>query len=273
MFAITQDLSRRSERAAAQYLLQRYCGPDNPMGTQVLRIGDTFATKVPFLKGNALMNSVHHLEDPALLPEILAFYAATEQPCWVTVPPYLPTAVANALCKAGFHIERYASSMLAEPVPQPRPSAADVREIARAELDVFLDTLNAGFGSDAAMLPNLRRNQRFWCDVPDWHLFLARVDGAPAGAGVLSIHGDIGYLAAASVLPAWRGRGLQSALIAARLARAKTRRCTVVCCGADWGSQSQRNLQRAGLAIAHVKTIWTNHSVETHSRGSSAQAV
>jgi len=264
MPAITQELSRQSERAAAQYLLQRYSGPGNPMGTQVFRSGDMFATKVPFLKDNALMNSVHHLEDPALLPEILAFYAATEQPCWVTVPPYLPIAVANGLAKAGFHIERYASSMVAQPVPQPRTTAADVREIGRDELDVFLDTLNAGFGSDAALLPNLRRNQSFWCDVPDWHLFLARVDGASAGAAVLSIHGDLGYLAAASVLPAYRGRGLQSALIAARLARARTRRCTLVCCGADWGSQSQRNQQRAGLAIAHVKTIWTNRSDESY---------
>ena len=73
------------------------------------------------------------------------------------------------------------------------------------------------------MLANLRRNQSFWCDVPDWHLFLARVDGAPAGAAVLSIHGDIGYLAAGSVLPAFRGRGVHAALIAARLERARAR--------------------------------------------------
>ena len=256
----SQDLSRRIEQAAAQYLLQRYCGPGNPMGTQVLRIGDAFATKVPFAKSSALMNSVHHLEDPALLPEILEFYAATGQPCWVTVPPYIPIAVTNALCAAGFHIERYASSMVAEPVPQQRASTVDVREIERSELDVFLDTLNAGFDADAASLPILRRNQSFWCDMPDWHLFLARVDGAPAGAAVLSIHGDIGYLAAASVLPAYRGRGLQAALIAARIAVARARHCAVVCCGADWGSQSQRNQQRAGLVIAHVKSIWTNSS-------------
>jgi GNAT superfamily N-acetyltransferase len=256
--AITAELSRRIERAAAQYLLQRYCGAGNPMGTQVLRVGDTFATKVPFLKGSALMNSVHHLEDPALLPQFLAFYAATEQPCWVTVPPYIPIAVTNALCKSGFHVERYASSLVAQPVPRSSAVEADVAEIGRDELGVFLDTLNTGFDADAAALPNLRRNQGFWCDVPDWHLYLARVDGAPAGAAVLSVDGDVGYLAAASVLPAYRGRGLQSALIAARLERARTRGCSVVCCGADWGSQSQRNLQRAGLVIAHVKSIWTN---------------
>jgi GNAT superfamily N-acetyltransferase len=266
MSATTAELSRYAERAAAQYLLQRYTGPGNPMGTQVLSIGDTFATKVPFLKQNALMNTVHHLEDPALLPEIVAFYSATEQPCWITVLPYTPVAVTDALPGSGFRVESYSSMMVAGPVPQPLPGDADVEEIGRDQLDVFLDTLNVGFDASPTTLVNLRRNQRFWCDVPGWHLFLARVDGAPAGAAVLSIHDDVGYLAAGSVLPSFRGRGLQAALIAARLKRAAARRCAVVCGGAAWGSQSQRNQQRAGLAIAHVKTIWTNCQIPSAER-------
>ena len=258
MYATTQQLSRHIENAAADYLLQRYSGPGNPMGTHVLRIGGMFATKVPFLKQNKLMNCAHHLDDPALLPEVLAFYAATEQPCRITVLPYTPITVTDALCAAGLRVERYASSLAAEPVPQPQRSAVDVHEINRDELDVFLDTINLGFDADPAMLSNLRRNQSFWCDVLNWHLFLACVDGAPAGAAVLSIHGDVGYLAAGSVLPEYRGRGLQSALIAKRLECARARHCRIVSSGAAWASQSQRNLQRAGLAIAHVRAIWTN---------------
>lgn len=255
----TPEMSRQIESAASQYLLQRYTGhPDNPMGTQVLRLGDTFATKVPFVKSNELFNSVHHLEDPALLPQILASYSQTQQPCWVPVPPYVPIAVTDALINVGFRIERYAASLIATPVPEPRDHSVDVREIGREERDEFLDTINLGFDQNAQMLAGLRRNQSFWCDVPEWQLFLARIGGAPAGAAVLSIHGDIGYLAAASTLPEYRGRGVQSALIAARLACARIRRCTIVSVGTDWGSQSQRNLQRAGLTIAHVKTIWSN---------------
>ncbi len=72
--------------------------------------------------------------------------------------------------------------------------------------------MNMGFDQNPAMLANLRRNQSFWCDVADWHLFLARVDGEPAGAAVLSVHDDIGYLAAGSVLPAFRARGVHAAL-------------------------------------------------------------
>ncbi len=258
MPATAAELSRRIEEAASGYLLARYSGPGNPMGTQVLTRGAMFATKVPFLPQNGLMNSVHGLDDPALLPDVLAFYAATEQACWVTVPPYLPVAVTDALSAAGFRVESYSSAMVAEPVPPTAAGTVDVREIGRADLDVFLDTMNTGFDQTPALLANLRRNQSFWCDVPDWHLFLARINDEAAGAAVLSIHDDIGYLAAGSVLPAFRGRGAHAALIAARLERARTRQCRIVCGNAAWGSQSQRNQQRAGLAIAHVKSIWTN---------------
>jgi GNAT superfamily N-acetyltransferase len=246
------------EEAAAQYRLQRYSGPGNPIGTQVLKRGAMVATKVPFLRQNELMNNVHGLDDPALLPDVLSFYGATEQACWVAVPPYLPIAVTDALSAAGFTVESYSAAMVAEPVPEPPRGTVDVGEIGRTDLDVFLDTMNFGFDPNPAPLANLRRIQSFWCDEANWHLFLARVDGAPAGAAVLSIHGDIGYLAAGSVLPAFRGRGVHAALIAARLYRAKARQCRIVCGNAAWGSQSQRNQQRAGLAIAYVKSIWTN---------------
>ena len=258
MHATTPQLSRQIEANLVEYLVQRYSGPGNPIGTQFFRRGDLVATKVPFLKQNELMNSVHHLEDPAMLGDVLAFYAATEQPCWVPVAPYAPAAVTDALIGAGFRVERYQSTLFAEPVPE-RTYTADAREIDRAELDLFLDTLNLGFDTNPAMLAALRRNQSFWCDVPDWYLYLARVDGVPAGAAVLSIHGDAGYLAAGSVLPEHRGRGLHAALIAARLQRCRARQCRLVSVGAAWGSQSQRNLQRAGLVLTHVKSIWTNN--------------
>lgn len=258
MLATTPELSRRIEAAFSAYLVQRYSGPGNPIGAEFLQRGTMVATKVPFLPQNGLMNSVHGLEDPALLDDVLAFYGATQQGCWVTVPPYLPTAVTDALAASGFCVESYSAAMVAEPVPQTRAFEADVIEIGHADLDTFLDTMNIGFDSPPASLPMLRRNQSFWCDMPNWHLFLARVGGEPAGAAVLSIHDDIGYLAAGCVLPAYRGRGLHAALIAARLDRAKSRQCRIVFGNAAWGSQSQRNQQRAGLVMAYVKSIWAN---------------
>ncbi len=261
MHATTAELSRRIERVAAEYLLQRYTGPGNPMQTRVLDLGDAFATKVPFLPANRLMNCVHGLDDPRLLPDVLAFYAETPQPCWIEVLPYTPAELTRALVRERFCIDAYSSALVAAPIPEARFDPRDgvcVEEIAAAALDEFLDTLNRGFDSPPDALPVLRRNQRFWPGMTNWHLFLATVDGVPGGAAVLSVHDDVAYLAAGSVLPPFRGRGLHAALIAARIEKARARQCRVVCGNAEWGSQSQRNQQRAGLVIAHVRSVWTN---------------
>ena len=138
------------------------------------------------------------------------------------------------------------------------PGTVAVAWVERKDRDLFLDTMNLGFGMPAAQLETVRRNQSFWCDVPNWHLCMARIGGEPAGAAVLSVHGTVGYLAAGSTLPAFRHRGIHAALIAARLKRARELGLAKVTGQADFGSQSQRNQQRAGLAIAHTKSIWTN---------------
>jgi GNAT superfamily N-acetyltransferase len=268
MRASNVDLSRALEQVIGEYRADRYSGPGNPLQAQILRRGTVLATKVPFAPQSPMFNQVNGLEDPADLAEVLEFYRATDQNCWINVPPYCSADLTRALVRAGFAPQSSAAVMWVEPVPEcgsPSGNPA-VDWIDRKDRDLFLDTMNVGFGMPAAQLENVRRNQSFWCDVPTWHLFLARVDGVPAGAAVLSIHDDVGYLAAGCVLPAFRGRGLQTALIAARLKRAAARRCTVVCGGAAWGSQSQRNQQRAGLSIAHVKTIWTNCPVPSAER-------
>src|SRR5262245_44547744 len=108
------EISRRIEHAAARYTLDRFSGPGHPLGTQVLRAGTAVATKVPFSPHNDLMNGVHGLEDPAQLSDVLAFYAATEQVCWVHLPPYVPTALTDALVRTGFRVDRYAAVMVAQ---------------------------------------------------------------------------------------------------------------------------------------------------------------
>jgi GNAT superfamily N-acetyltransferase len=267
MLASDANLSRRLERVAAEHLAARFGGPGNPLQSQFLRRGSLLATKVPFAPRNPRFNQVHGLEDPDDLGAVLEFYAATSQCCWINVAPYCSAELTRALAHAGFLPQTWASMLCAAPVPAPPtallapPTAAvDVGRIVPGELDRFLDTLNVGFDVPTAQLDGARRNQSFWCDVPDWHLYLARVNGEPAGAAVLAVHDDIGYLAAGAVLPAFRHRGVHAALIAARVATARELGLRMLAGQADYGSQSQRNQQRAGLAIVHTKTIWSNAS-------------
>jgi ribosomal protein S18 acetylase RimI-like enzyme len=95
--------------------------------------------------------------------------------------------------------------------------------------------------------------------VQGWRLYVAYVDDTPAGAAVLTLDDGIGYLANASTLPAFRRRGVQNALIAHRLADAAAHGCELIASGTDFGSQSQRNLERAGLQITYTKAVWRLH--------------
>jgi hypothetical protein len=253
------ELSRRLETVAAQYLVDRYSGPGNPMQAEFLRLGSVIATKVPFVPRNPLMNAVHGLEDPVLLPQLLSFYAQTGQPCWIGVAPHVEPAMTDALIEHGFK-PASSKAVLYGRAAAPRPSAPDVQvtPVGAAELDAFLDTINVGFDVPPGMLAGLRRNQSFWCDVAHWRLYLARVDGVPAGAAVLALADGLGYLAAGATLSAFRNRGVHAALVAQRLADAAGAGCELVTGQADFLGASHRNQQRAGLQLAHVRQDWTN---------------
>lgn len=63
---------------------------------------------------------------------------------------------------------------------------------------------------------------------PGWHPFMVRIDGAVAGVAALLIHEQTGWCDWASTRPAFRGRGVQCALLAARLHLARKSGCRVV---------------------------------------------
>ena len=83
--------------------------------------------------------------------------------------------------------------------------------------------------------------------------FLARVDGSPAATGSVGIHGDVAALSGTSVLPRFRGRGLQRELVLARLAFARQRGCVLACSATLPSSASQANLEHCGFRVAYPK--------------------
>lgn len=83
--------------------------------------------------------------------------------------------------------------------------------------------------------------------------FLAFADGVPLGAGTAGIAGDVATLSGTSVLPRFRGRGGQGALIRARLAFAREQGCVLAASATLPGTHSQVNLERAGFRVAYPK--------------------
>jgi len=79
------------------------------------------------------------------------------------------------------------------------------------------------------------------------HLLVAEIDGARVGGAGLFVHRGVGNLGPASVLPAFRGRGIHAALIAARARLAEHLGCTVLATQAAFEGASERNQLRMGF--------------------------
>jgi GNAT superfamily N-acetyltransferase len=86
-------------------------------------------------------------------------------------------------------------------------------------------------------------------------LYLARRDGAIAGGGSIRISNALAQLSGASTLPAHRRRGVQSALLRARLLDAAARGCDLAIVTTEPGSKSQENVQRAGFSLLYARAV------------------
>jgi GNAT superfamily N-acetyltransferase len=135
---------------------------------------------------------------------------------------------------------------------------------ARSELTVVqVDTSRAGdFGSVVAggyALPEWAES--FAASVvgrPGWSCYVAYDGDRPAGAGALFVDGAVGWLGFGATLPGYRGRGAQSAILAARIEDARRQGCRTVVTETgeledDRPSNSYRNILRAGFREAGVR--------------------
>ncbi|PKQ15681.1 MAG: hypothetical protein CVT67_08135 [Actinobacteria bacterium HGW-Actinobacteria-7] len=88
---------------------------------------------------------------------------------------------------------------------------------------------------------------------PGTRLFLAFIEGRAAGTGELFIQDGIAWLSADATLPQFRGRGVQRALQAYRLALSAAGGCELAVSEATPGAGSQRNMERAGFRVAYTR--------------------
>jgi GNAT superfamily N-acetyltransferase len=86
-------------------------------------------------------------------------------------------------------------------------------------------------------------------------LYLAHHNGELAGGGSLRISSALAQLSGASTLPSHRRRGVQSALLRARLIDAAEQGCDLAVVTTEPASKSQHNVQRAGFALLYSRAI------------------
>lgn len=135
----------------------------------------------------------------------------------------------------------------------PAPPDVRVRRVDRSNFAAFADAYVRAFGR--ADIP--RTDVDAWRGLENWRFHLAEIDGKPAGAAMLTLHGDIAYLASAATLPAMRRRGVHAALLRARMLDAADAGCTLVFARAAPGGAGASGLTRARMVLSHRKQIWS----------------
>jgi ribosomal protein S18 acetylase RimI-like enzyme len=84
---------------------------------------------------------------------------------------------------------------------------------------------------------------------------LARREGRVAGGASMRIDNGIAQLCGAATLAEHRRRGIQTALLRERLARAAGAGCDVAVITTEPGSKSQANAQRQGFELLYVRAV------------------
>src|SRR5215213_7137366 len=241
-----ESLARRLEDVQNRFMLEWLAGT----GAELERFGAAVAALDASRPELDFVNRVYGLwpEDAERVAEIAARYRERGVRAWFEPAP---CAGFDELA-GGFHTVVYGAV-------SGRPLASIVDIDGTPEPELFADVLLRGHGVPEGARVRDRASVARWAELDAWRLYLARIDGEPAGAALLSLDADLGYLANASTLPEYRRRGVQTALIARRIEDAARAGCDAACSGAAFGSPSQRNLQRAGLQVAYTKAVWRLH--------------
>ncbi len=183
-------------------------------------------------------------------------------------PPRTPASSAgppSGASRVCYHIEMFMHTWYRRLSPgetfPPPATGVTVRPIAPDEADRWVLTSIRGFAGDDAAMPedSIVAAYPFMAHAI---CYLAWLDGdaRPAGAGTLAVHGGSAELFGTSTRPSCRYRGVQTALMHARMAAAVAAGCDLISVHTTPGSDSQRNVERAGFRLAYTKVMVVGQS-------------
>lgn len=237
-------------------------------GSRVLSVADGIAV---YAGPGSPMNKLIGLGfggpvEPGALSEVEAEFATRGAPLQAEVSTLADPELTRLLVARGYVPSGF-EHVLGHPLDaSPGEAAAEiaVTPMLEDERGLFVDVTVAavatqdvgGVGGDA--IPEsevLRRWVLAITRLPGFRGYLARIDGTVVGEASLCLDGEIAQFTGASTLPGFRRRGVQSALLGARLAAAARAGCRVCVVTTQPGSRSQQNVQRAGFGLIYARQL------------------
>lgn len=142
---------------------------------------------------------------------------------------------------------------------QPAAEGIEIRQVDPAnesQIRAYVQTALSGFFPEDAPPQEADFEQAARCvRNPRTVALTAWLDGKLVGAGGLEMHERIGTLFGLSVIPEARRKGVQQALIAARLRVLRDRGVFLATIGSRPGEGTERNVWRMGFQVAYTKVV------------------
>ena len=232
------DVRIRVERVAGGYAI--YAGDGSPLN-RAAGLG---------LSGPVTRTDIEFVEQ---------FYAGCGAPPRVDLCPLADPYLLHLPKLGGYRLEQFYSvlvrALTEDAVPVPLPAEVRISQAGPTEAELWITTVAQGFGD--AEVP---AQETLDLLAPNFHstngtCFFAWLDGQPAGGGAIYIHEGVAEVGSTSTRPAFRRRGVQTALLQAQLAAARERGCDLALTITSPGSDSQRNMERSGFRLAYTKAI------------------
>ncbi len=200
--------------------------------------------------------------------EVVDFFESRGVEPHVELCPYAHPSLVAALAGAGFLLREF-ENVLFRPLlsgedfrralPQGWPSglylsrvdgtdSGSVEEYVHLSMEGFFGhgrQMSAGFLASALKAPRL----------PHYDSFVARLDGAAAGAGGCCVRAGVVALFGTSVRPQFQNRGIHQALIAGRLERGAEVGCTGATVVSQPNATTERNATRLGFRLAYSRAV------------------
>jgi ribosomal protein S18 acetylase RimI-like enzyme len=267
MFA-SIDLARRIEAAEANMMRAlaeraRAAGHDvelRPVGTGV----------ATFVRPGSPMNKVIGIgfDGPVDEHELDAIEAAWRDrgsPVQVELSTLARFEAAQQFAARGYELQAFENVLGADPAAfAGAPSSlrverteTDLDEWIERMADSFLQADGTGAGSpDAFAKSEVMTAMREMAGAPGLRRYLVAIDGVMAGGASMRLDPErVAQMCGAATAPPFRRRGVQSALLEARLRDAAAANCDVAVITTMPGSKSQQNAQRQGFHLLYARAI------------------
>jgi GNAT superfamily N-acetyltransferase len=198
--------------------------------------------------------------------EIERAYAARGAPVQVELAHLSDPGISAFLAERGYRLESFENVLglaLGGEPERVTPPGIEVRTCGVEEFESWLDVVVEGTAHpdtqgvpwheefSREMIANAERD----FSAADVIRYAAFRGGVIAGGASLRISEGVAQFAGAATAPAHRRRGVQSALVSARIADAVDAGCDVAVVTTQPGSRSQQNVQRRGFDLLYTRAV------------------